>query len=229
MAAPGKINILQLLVQHIKEEWVMWPLVFLSMAMVAIVIERLLVIILDRVKLSPVKFIDKFYETLKKHDGDKLQAIEEMEASMKKKDNICAEMLRTIFRKYKDGSSKKMNSLELKQWMTEAVEEKASIELPALEAHLGWLAVISNVATLMGLFGTVYGMIEAFYSMSQSVGGVKADEMAGGIAVALIATLFGLLVAIPSLLLYNFIKNSTEAHIVRLEEAMNTVIETLLD
>lgn len=215
MAAGGKINIFLLLIQHIKEEWVMWPLVALSVIMIAIVIERLLIIMLDRVKLSPVKFIQRFSNALDKANGDKMSVVEQMETFLKSKENIAAELLRTIFKKYKDGVSRKMEGQALKTWMLDAVEEKAAIELPALDAHLGWLAIISNVATLMGLFGTVYGMIEAFYSMSQSVGGVKADEMAGGIAVALIATLFGLLVAIPSLLLYNAIKNSTEAHVLR--------------
>jgi biopolymer transport protein ExbB len=75
----------------------------------------------------------------------------------------------------------------------------------------------------------VYGMIEAFQSMSQSVGGVKADEMAGGISVALIATLFGLFVAIPSLILYNFIKGIVEAHILRIDDSIQTVIDALAE
>jgi len=225
----NKVDIIQLLIQHVKDEWVMWPLVLLSVIMFTIVLERMLVIILDRVKLSPSKFADLFVATLEKNKGDKMKTVEEMEAYLaKKKENIAVGLFKKALRKYKDGVDKKLSHTELRGWIKDAVEDQAVVELPALEAHLGWLAVISNVATLMGLFGTVYGMIQAFYSMSQSVGGVKADEMAGGIAVALIATLFGLLVAIPSLILYNYIKNVSEEHVVRLEESVQIVIDKLI-
>jgi biopolymer transport protein ExbB len=224
----AKVNIFLLIIQHIKAEWVMWPLVALSVIMFALVIERLLVITLDRVKLSPAKMVDRFMQSLQQYNGDKMQAVQAMETLIQKKDNICAELLKTIFRKYKDGVEMGMSAPQLKRWMMEAVEEKSETEIPTLEVHLGWLAIISNVATLMGLFGTVYGMIEAFYSMAQSVGGVKADEMAGGIAVALVATLFGLFVAIPSLLFYNWIKNVTEAHVLRLDESTKAIIESLI-
>ena len=229
MAAPGQINIFALLIKHIKEEWVMWPLVVLLLVTFTITLERLIVIVIDRVKFNPTKGAAQFVRLMRKHKGDKFKAIEEMESSMQKKDNICADLMRTIMHKYKDGVQKGMNPLDLKKWMRDAMEEQGTLEMPALEAHLGWLAVISNVATLIGLFGTVYGMIQAFQAMSTSVGGVKADEMAGGISVALIATLFGLFVAIPSLLLFNYIKNMTEAHVIRIEDALQTMIEALIE
>jgi biopolymer transport protein ExbB len=229
MSSGAKINIFQLIITHTKDEWVMWPLVVLAILMLTICIERLIVIFLDRAKLNPGKFLDVYFDRLKKNNGDKALTVQEMQVYLQKKDSVCAELLKTIFRKYEDGLKKRLSYPELKAWMSEAVEEKADLELPALEVHLGWLAVISNVATLMGLFGTVYGMIGAFYSMASAVGGVKADEMAGGIAIALIATLFGLFVAIPALVLFNAIKNMTEGYVVRLEEASKTVIETLLE
>jgi biopolymer transport protein ExbB len=228
MAAQAKINIMQLLVQHVKDEWVMWPLVALSMVSLAIVVERLLVIFLDRKGMSPETLVEKFLVCLENSNGDKEKAIQEMEAFIGKKENISTTLIRHVFRKYREGVEKNLSPIEMKQWLKDSAEEQALLEFPALDARLGWLAIISNVATLMGLFGTVYGMIEAFYSMAQSVGGVKADEMAGGIAVALIATLFGLFVAIPSLILYNLIKNSMESHVLFIDEATTTVIDRLV-
>jgi biopolymer transport protein ExbB/TolQ len=91
------------------------------------------------------------------------------------------------------------------------------------------LAVIANIATLMGLFGTVVGMIESFTAMANSPGGVKADEMAGGIAIALVATAFGLVVAVPSLVLYNFIKSTTENYVLAIEECAMKTVDTLAE
>jgi biopolymer transport protein ExbB len=120
-----------------------------------------------------------------------------------------------------------MSPIELKTWMKTGVEERANVELPALEAHLGALAVISNVATLCGLFGTVIGMIQSFTSMANSPGGVKADEMAGGIAVALVCTAGGLVVAVPSLILYNVLKGFIEGFVLQIEDASVEMIDIL--
>lgn len=229
MAAEMKINILQIIMKHVQDEWIMWPLVLLAIVTITITLERLLIIFLDRRKLSPVAFLEAFMQALKKNNNDKWQSVLEMEQHLVKKDCIAGELMRTILTKFKDGVQKGMNPMQLKQWMKEAVDERAEIELPSLESHLGWLAIISNVSTLMGLLGTVYGMIGAFYSMAQSVGGVKADEMAGGIAIALIATLVGLFVAIPSLILYNWIKGVTEGYVVTLSEVTSSVIDKLTE
>jgi biopolymer transport protein ExbB len=133
------------------------------------------------------------------------------------------------FTKFLDGTKKGMSASELKQWVSGAVEAQASIELPWLDKHLVALAVISNVSTLCGLFGTVIGMIQSFTAMANAPGGVKADEMAGGIAVALVATAGGLCVAVPSLLLYNLIKGSIENYVTEIEEMAVKITDTLVE
>jgi biopolymer transport protein ExbB len=109
------------------------------------------------------------------------------------------------------------------------VEAQANVELPWLDKHLPALAVISNVSTLCGLFGTVIGMIESFTAMSNAPGGVKADEMAGGIAVALVATAGGLCVAVPSLIIYNLIKGAIESYVSQIEEMSMRITDTLVE
>jgi biopolymer transport protein ExbB/TolQ len=218
-----------MLIQYLKEEWVMWPIAALSIASFAITVERITVLILEKVQMSPTKVLNMFTELLRKNNGYKPQTVEAFGPVIENKSGVCAALMRTVMHKYRDGAAKNMDSATLKQWMRMAAEEQAVLETPALESHLVWLAVISNVATLMGLFGTVYGMIGAFTAMSQAVGGVKADEMAGGIAVALIATLFGLFVAIPALLLYNWVKNMVEAHIRDIDNTVTSTIDLLAE
>ncbi|MBL8027458.1 MAG: MotA/TolQ/ExbB proton channel family protein, partial [Fibrobacteres bacterium] len=109
-------------------------------------------------------------------------------------------------------------------------EQRAGVELMVLENHLSALAVIANVSTLMGLFGTVVGMISSFTAMANSPGGVKADEMAGGIAIALVATAGGLVVAIPSLIVYNVLKGAViENYVAQVEECCINVVDALAE
>ncbi len=226
MTAGGKLNLVEL---FIAGGWVMYPIALLSVVMMAITLERLIVIFLEKWKFAPSNAIKIFAAALDKHGNDKVKAIDEITPVLKKKGTILSEILLTIIEKYHYAKDKNLSPMEMKSWLKNATEEKAGVELPALDAHLGWLAIISNVATLVGLFGTVIGMIESFTAMSNSAGGVKADEMAGGIAVALVATAGGLVVAVPSLLIFNWLKNTAEAHVIQIEETTVKVIDTLAE
>jgi biopolymer transport protein ExbB len=221
----GGFNIMEL---YAKGDWVIWPIAALSVVSLTITVERAIVLIIQNFKLKPERFASVFDELLKRNNGDRMRAVDEMLPFVRKKGGVCGAIAEEVLVKYKDGVSKGLGPVDLRQWMTQAAESKAIVQIPELEAHLGALAVISNVATLMGLFGTVYGMIQSFFQMSKSVGGVKADEMAGGIAVALIATLTGLVVAIPSLVLYNYMKSLIEGFVVQLEEATSSVVDKLV-
>ncbi len=94
-----------------------------------------------------------------------------------------------------------LSSTELR----EVVREVAQLQLPRLESHLGALATIGLVAPLLGLLGTVTGMIEAFIEITRASGGASVSELALGIWTALITTAAGLMVAIPAYVAYNFL------------------------
>lgn len=79
----------------------------------------------------------------------------------------------------------------------------ASEELTRLEQHMAWLATTASATPFIGLFGTVWGIIDAFRGLSQA-GGASLRAVAPGIADALIATAFGLVAAIPALIFYNY-------------------------
>lgn len=89
----------------------------------------------------------------------------------------------------------------------EAMEEAAHAELPAVEQHLRWLSTLAQVSTLLGLLGTVTGLVRAFQVIQvKSSGGnpVSPADLAGGVWEALITTVAGLIVAIPTILAYNY-------------------------
>ncbi len=103
-----------------------------------------------------------------------------------------------------------------------------------LRRYLGTLATIGSTAPFIGLFGTVIGVMDAFQAMSHS--GLSGEHMAAGISEALSATAFGLLVAIPSVMAYNFLLGrvqgmvlEVQAHVSRLAPLLNRypALETL--
>ena len=88
-----------------------------------------------------------------------------------------------------------------------AMDEAALKEVPFLEKRTGFLPMLSNVATLMGLLGTIIGLIRSFAAVAHASAGEKATELARGISEAMNCTAFGLLVAIPALLIYAVLKS----------------------
>ncbi len=210
--------------------WVMYPILALSVVAVGVTLERVVVVFLEKMKLRPGQFLDDFLKKVGEDGKGKMEAVAWGEEMCKKKGGIMAAILEAVFHKYRDGLEKKMHPAEHKEWMKKSAEEYAGVELTALDSHLSALAVISNVSTLMGLFGTVIGMIEAFTAMANSPGGVKADEMAGGIAIALVATAGGLCVAVPSLILYNVIKGAViETYVSQVEETVIKIVDALAE
>jgi biopolymer transport protein ExbB len=112
-------------------------------------------------------------------------------------------------------------------WLVkEGIEEMGSREAVTLERHVGALATIANLTPLLGLLGTVSGMIKTFNVISvQGVG--NPGLLAGGIAEALVTTASGLCVAIPALVCYRVLKDRTESLIFEMEEHSMKIIEIL--
>ena len=94
----------------------------------------------------------------------------------------------------------------------DAVEEKMQIAVSEqkllLERHLGWLGTMGNTAPLMGLLGTVWGIMRAFHDMART-GSAGPSVVAAGIAEALFTTAAGLVVAVPAVMLYNYFVRRT--------------------
>ena len=106
------------------------------------------------------------------------------------------------------------------------VQEAAVVELPALERRLGFLAAIAQVAPLVGLLGTVLGMITTFVAFQSDY--MKATALADGMWQALISTAGGLAIAIPAHLAYHFLTGRVRAIVRDMEWAGNEIMRYLL-
>ncbi len=107
-----------------------------------------------------------------------------------------------------------------------AIEGAGEHEATNLNANLRGLGVIANIAPMLGLLGTVTGMIKAFNVISQSGTG-NPSIMAGGISEALITTATGLIIGIPSLAIYYYLRGKVDGLIFEMEEAAINFIEEL--
>ena len=96
--------------------------------------------------------------------------------------------------------------------MERAVEEAGDAEAVKMLRPIEYLNVLGNISPMIGLFGTVFGMIVAFQALVEGGGSADPVELAGGISTALVTTFWGLVVAIPALTAYSLIRNKVDAH-----------------
>jgi biopolymer transport protein ExbB len=109
--------------------------------------------------------------------------------------------------------------------MKESLEEAGRAVAHDLERYLMTLGTIASVAPLMGLLGTVVGMVEIFGSQSPTGGNPAA--LAHGISVALYNTAFGLIVAIPSMIFYRFFRGRVDAFLVEMEQQAVRLVDMI--
>ncbi|HEX38382.1 MAG TPA: MotA/TolQ/ExbB proton channel family protein [Candidatus Cloacimonetes bacterium] len=112
------------------------------------------------------------------------------------------------------------------QRMKEEIENNIRQEIRSLEKYLGVLETIAAVAPILGLLGTVLGMIKVF-SIITKEGVGSAASLSGGISEALLTTAFGLSVAIPTLICYNYFSGKSEDMILDIEDVTNTLVTKL--
>ena len=102
----------------------------------------------------------------------------------------------------------------------DGIDEEALVQLPRLTERLNYLALIANVATLLGLLGTIAGLQDAFSSLATVEATEKAAMLAAGISKAMNTTAFGLLVAIPSMVAYTYLTNKQKRLTSQIDDAM---------
>lgn len=109
-----------------------------------------------------------------------------------------------------------------------ALDEASLREVPHIEKRTGYLAVLSNAATLCGLLGTIIGMIHCFAAVAHVDPAQKATILAGGISEAMNCTAFGLITAIPALLAFGFLQSRTQHLVDGINEAVVTELNLVL-
>ncbi|MBN1872395.1 MAG: MotA/TolQ/ExbB proton channel family protein [Candidatus Omnitrophica bacterium] len=112
----------------------------------------------------------------------------------------------------------------------EAIEDAGLHEVPRLEKNLGVLATIAHIAPLLGLLGTVTGMVRAFQVIQEkatSLYPVNPGDLAGGIWEALITTVAGLSVAIPTFVAYNYLVSRVDGFVLDMEKSATDLLNIL--
>jgi biopolymer transport protein ExbB len=107
----------------------------------------------------------------------------------------------------------------------EVVSREASIQLNIMERRVHWLSVIGSLAPMIGLLGTVLGLVQAFKQIESLGGQVQPGDLAAGIWTALLTTVFGLTVALPTLAVYHFLEHRVGAVQLQLQWLTSTLNE----
>lgn len=178
--------------------WPIWPLIFASIIALALIFERLWS--LRQALVAPAGMVDRV-----------LAEYRQAGATPAFLDKLTAEA--PLGRLLAAGLA---NVRSPRPVMKEAIEEVGRIVAHDLDRFLTTLGTIAAMAPLMGLFGTVVGMIEIFGS--QTAAGSNPIQLAHGISVALYNTAFGLIVAIPSMIFYRHFRAKVDALIVEMEQ-----------
>jgi biopolymer transport protein ExbB len=193
--------------------WPIWPLIICSIAALALVLERLSS--LRRSRVAPESLIDEVI-------GVARQGMPSTDVLQKLADNsVLGSVLAAGLRAA--ALDAKANEASLRQVFEMAGQTGAH----RLERYLNALGTIASSAPLLGLLGTVIGMIEIFGSQAPGSGSNPA-QLAHGISVALYNTAFGLMVAIPSLLAYRFFRGRVNDYLHDMEQASERLLQHLL-
>jgi len=188
--------------------WPIWPLILCSVLAVALVIERF--VSLKASKVLPPKLLD---EAIAVSQG----GIPASDVVTKlERNSALGEVLAAGFR------AVNLNPHADEEDVRAAMESAGRTVSHKLERYLSALATIASAAPLLGLLGTVIGMIEIFGSQSPSSGAVGSGnpaQLAHGISIALYNTAFGLIVAIPTLIFWRYFRSRVDEYLLNLELA----------
>jgi biopolymer transport protein ExbB/TolQ len=121
-----------------------------------------------------------------------------------------------------------MKATESDELVQAAMDEAALREIPKIEKRIGFLAVVGNAAVLMGLLGTIFGLIRAFGAVADADAASKATELAKGISEAMYNTAFGLAVAITSALSFAIFQAKAQQLIDDINESVVTVLNLVV-
>lgn len=187
--------------------WPIWPLLFASIIAVALIIERLGA--LRRPKVLPPGLLQRVIAEYRQQ-GVNESALAALEAQSPL-GRVLAAGLRNV------GSTREV--------MREAVEETGGVVAHELERYLTTLGTIASISPLMGLFGTVVGMIEIFGSQAPT--GSNPVQLAHGISVALYNTGFGLLIAIPSMIFWRHFRALVNSFVIDMQQQAVRLVEVL--
>lgn len=188
--------------------WLMVPIIFCSILVIAIGGERYWT--LNPKKIAPPHLLAQVWSWIKNNqlDASKLRELKQSSA---------------LGRILAAGLS---NSRHGRDVMKDSIQEAANQVIHDMERYLTILGTIANIAPLLGLLGTVIGMIKVFTAIMVEGTG-NAGVLAGGISEALITTAAGLTVAIPAMILHRFFQRRVDTIVVTMEEEAVKLVDAL--
>lgn len=190
---------------------VMVPIGIGSLVALAVIVER--VISLRRSRIIPAEFVSGLKAVMPNGDGDRTRALE-----------YCRASDTPIARIFVVGIRRLGEPIEL---LEKHVEEAGQREVSRLRKHLRMLAAIASISTLLGLLGTILGLIEAFQTVAASGDALgKTELLAGGIYEAMVTTAAGLCVAIPVIIAHQWLCARVEQLVREMDETTLEFIES---
>lgn len=189
----------------------LYPLGLASIVVVWFSIERL--VVLRRGRVIPRPFVRRFFEHLEEGKLDQKSALKLCEESGSPISAIFAHGIR------KWGKS----SVEVEQ----AIIDGGDRQVSQLRKHLRVLNGASTVAPLLGLLGTVVGMIESFNTIATKAAMGKSEELAAGIGLALLTTAVGLMIAIPALIMYMYLSGRVDALVIEMDGLAQDLVDLI--
>jgi biopolymer transport protein ExbB len=190
----------------------MWPILCASLVLYAIAIERFFYLYL-RASFNKEMFIKTLHSTIFAGQLDKVV-------------KYTAAQRFPLARIINAGLLKVRGTPEDVQ---AAMDGAALRELPKIEKRTPYLAMVGNIAMLLGLLGTISGMIVSFAAVANVEASSKAAELARGISEAMNCTAFGLLTAIPALIFFAILQGKTQALLDDINESTVTVLNLIVE
>ena len=187
--------------------WMLPVLVCLIIGL-AIAIERMLYLSFSNINTK--KFIEKFSETL---NGQGVEAAKD----------LCRNTKGPVASIYYQGLDRYDQGLDA---VEKAVVSYGSVQTGQMESGLSWIGLFIALSPMLGFMGTVVGMIQAFDQI-QAMGDISPTAVAGGIKVALLTTLMGLIAAVILQLFYNYIVSKIDSLVNTMEDASITLVDIL--
>ncbi len=188
--------------------WMMLPIILCSIATVAIIAERLWTLRVSRI--APPHLLGQVWRMIKDKQLNK-EKLKELRSNSPLGQILAAGLT---------------NSKHGREIMKECIEESASRVIHELERYLNALGTIAAMAPLLGLLGTVFGMIEIFSGFMDN-GQANAGQLAGGIGKALVTTAAGLIVAIPAVFFHRYLLRRVDEIVVTMEQEAIKLVEVV--
>lgn len=188
--------------------FLMWPILLCSLMVLGISLERYWT--LNPAKIAPKTLLAQVWSWIKNNqmDASKLREL--------KQSSPLGQILAAGLSNSKHG----------REVMKDSIQEAANQVIHELERYVNILGTIANIAPLLGLLGTVIGMIEVFNAIMLQGSG-NAGVLAGGISVALYTTAFGLIAAIPAMISHRYFQRRIDTIVVTMEEEAIKLVDAL--